>query len=269
MGHHYKAAPLKEGYNPIVEKSTSSLRWLESGRVALRRPSTCALETGPRELAMTLLRGEARVAVSDNRNPVLQVAEWRRDDPFSEKPTIVFAPRNSTVEIRTKSQVDMGIFFAEARSDGLAIVVTPEKMKTRNIGKATYRRRVAYVPPDISRTDRLVVGETVAQAGNWSSYPPHKHDTTTSSEIPQEEVYFYLVDPPEGFAIQRLYSHDEQTPLDETCVVGDGDTVAIHHGYHPVVAAGGYRLFYWWALAGDAAVYGAWTVDPLFRWLAR
>lgn len=117
--------------------------------------------------------------------------------------------------------------------------------------------------------DRLIVGETYALPGRWSSYPPHKHDTKQPpKENWYEEVYYYLVEPVSGFGIQRIYTApDEKDPLNEVYVVEDGDTVAIPRGYHPVACAGGYRLTYFWALAGEERVYAAWSNDPKHAWL--
>jgi 5-deoxy-glucuronate isomerase len=94
------------------------------------------------------------------------------------------------------------------------------------------------------------VGETFNDPGGWSSYPPHKHDVhDPPRQALLQEVYYFRLDPPQGFGIQRLYSPERG--LDMTFTVQDGDTVLIPYGYHPVVAGAGYRLYYLWALAGQ------------------
>lgn len=86
----------------------------------------------------------------------------------------------------------------------------------------------------------LIAGETINQPGGWSSYPPHRHE--------HEEVYLYRFSPPQGFGVAVMYSESESGAR----VVHDGDVQRIDSGYHPVVAAPGYSMYYLWALAGTS-----------------
>jgi 5-deoxy-glucuronate isomerase len=110
------------------------------------------------------------------------------------------------------------------------------------------------------------VGETFNEPGGWSSYPPHKHDRhDPPAEVALQEVYHFRLQPRQGFGIQRMYSPERGT--DEVLVVEDGDTVLIPFGYHPVVAAPGYRLYYLWALAGEGRDLRL-REDPAHAWVA-
>ena len=115
----------------------------------------------------------------------------------------------------------------------------------------------------------MLVGETWNRAGCWSSYPPHKHDTDNApDEAWYEEVYFFQVRPTQGFGIQRLYTpKGAPKPVDEVFVLEDGDTVVMPCGYHPVAGAPGYRVWYYWGLAGEGRQYAAWSDDPAHAWL--
>jgi len=125
-----------------------------------------------------------------------------------------------------------------------------------------------YVYRENVKAQRLLVGETLNPPGNWSSYPPHKHDRKAPSEAPLEEVYFFKIKPPHGFGLQRIYtSPEDENPFDEVFLLENDDTVVIPRGYHPVVAAPGYQLYYLWVLAGEERKYGAWSDDPNHRWL--
>jgi 5-deoxy-glucuronate isomerase len=105
------------------------------------------------------------------------------------------------------------------------------------------------VGENVPQAQRLVVGETFNPPGNWSSYPPHKHEVDAyPEEVRMEEIYYYRLNPPQGFGLQRIYTDDRS--LDLACAVEDGDTVLLPRGYHPVVAAPGYQLYYLWMLAG-------------------
>ncbi len=107
--------------------------------------------------------------------------------------------------------------------------------------------------------------EVYTPSGNWSSYPPHKHDVhNPPGEVDLEELYYYRIDRPEGYAIQRVYTRDRR--LDETLTVRDGDLVLVPEGYHPVVAAHGYNVYYLNVLAGSARSMAA-SDDPDYGWV--
>ena len=107
--------------------------------------------------------------------------------------------------------------------------------------------------------------EVFTPSGNWSSYPPHKHDVhNPPGEVDLEEIYYYRIDRPEGYAIQKVYTADRR--LDETITVRDGEMVLIPEGYHPVVAAPGYNVYYLNALAGSARSMAA-SDDPAYAWV--
>jgi len=116
-----------------------------------------------------------------------------------------------------------------------------------------------------SAAHRLLVCEVYTPGGNWSSFPPHKHDVhNPPGEVDLEEIYYYRVSRPEGYAIQRVYTQDRS--LDETVTVHDGELVLVPCGYHPVVAAHGYDVYYLNALAGSAHSMAA-SDDPDFAWV--
>jgi 5-deoxy-glucuronate isomerase len=112
-----------------------------------------------------------------------------------------------------------------------------------------------------------MVVEVLTPAGNWSSYPPHKHDEWAEGEVPLEEIYYYRIDGEGGFGIHRTYTTDGS--LDETVVVGDGDVFLVPRGYHgPCVAAPGYDMYYLNVMAGPQRHWLI-TTDPDHHWLWR
>jgi 5-deoxy-glucuronate isomerase len=117
----------------------------------------------------------------------------------------------------------------------------------RGGGNAT-RQIVDILPPRFP-ADRLLICEVYTPSGNWSSYPPHKHDVDNPpGEVDLEETYYYRMRAPEGYGFQRLYTADGRT--DQTLKVEDGDLVLIREGYHPFVTAFGYDAYYLNVLAG-------------------
>jgi 5-deoxy-glucuronate isomerase len=109
-----------------------------------------------------------------------------------------------------------------------------------------------------------VVVEVYTPGGNWSSYPPHKHDLHrtgpdgTILEADLDEIYYYRIDPAGGFALQRVYTGPESPlhragfPIDAAVVARDNDVVLVPEGYHPVSSPYGYTTYYLNVLAGSA-----------------
>jgi 5-deoxy-glucuronate isomerase len=180
-----------------------------------------------------------------------------------------YIPREAQVRISADSpKFDAVLISAPSRQDYVPAVVFPDEVQVRNIGGDNWQRTVYTAIGENVEADRLIVGETINPPGNWSSAPPHKHDTPGEQEAVMEEVYHYRLNPPQGFGLQRIYTAPgDAEPIDVTYAVRNGDTAAIPRGYHPVVAAPGYQLYYLWALAGDERRYGAWSDDPEHAWI--
>jgi 5-deoxy-glucuronate isomerase len=134
-------------------------------------------------------------------------------------------------------------------------------------GSGTNTRHVRNILPQNKEADSLLVVEVITPGGNWSSYPPHKHDTAApGQETALEETYYHRFEPPQGFGFQRVYT--DERDLDESLCVHDGDVVMVPRGYHPVCAAHGYNLYYLNVMAGP---HRAWVIrnDPQHEWLIR
>jgi 5-deoxy-glucuronate isomerase len=123
---------------------------------------------------------------------------------------------------------------------------------------------VDVLPPSFP-ADKLVVIEVYTPGGNWSSYPPHKHDThNPPKEVDQDEIYYYRTARPEGFAFQYLYSDKDING--QTLRARDGDAVLVHSGYHAVVAGPGYDVYYLNFLAGTSRALAV-TEDQDHAWI--
>ncbi len=133
-------------------------------------------------------------------------------------------------------------------------------------GKNQWNRTVRNILVDNAdgRVDRLILGETVNDPGQWSGYPPHRHaEDRPPDELPFEEVYYYELSPKEGFGIQVHYS--SKYAEDRGYIVKSGDAFAIPDGYHPIVGAGGYSLYYLWFMAGPKGRKLKPFMDPVYR----
>jgi 5-deoxy-glucuronate isomerase len=148
-------------------------------------------------------------------------------------------------------------------SPAQARIIRPDDQRIGEVGDGNWGRTVRTILGPDDSAGRLLLGETLNPPGNWSSYPPHKHDThEPPREVKLEEVYFFQVDPAEGFGVQIRYDDHAE----ECFTVRDGDSAAIKTGYHPVVAAPGYSLYYLWVMAGEGRQMIPY-LDPRYAWV--
>ena len=218
-------------------------------------------ETGARELAIVVLGGIC--SVSSSRG------EWfgfgGRANVFDGYPYTLYLPIGTSFTVTADTDCDLAFCYSKAEKEFPAHLVTPEEvtLEIRGGGNAT-RQIHGMLTPDFP-SQRLVVVEVFTPAGNWSSFPPHKHDVhNPPGEVDLEEIYYYRMDRPEGFAVQRVYTQDRR--IDETITVRDGELVLVPEGYHPVAAAHGYNVYYLNALAGSAHSLAA-SDDPDYAWV--
>ena len=194
-----------------------------------------------------------------------------RADVFSGPPVMLYIPPQSTYEIVSQSSgLDVGIFSAPSNATNASpVLLEGAAVVARQIGRGNWQRTVYSALAENTPAERLLAGETLNPPGNWSSYPPHKHDRPNPpQEAVLEEFYFFRVRPAQGYGFIWTYTApDDPDGFSTVFVVEDGDTVLLPKGYHPVVAAPGYELHYTWVLAGEERRYGAWADDPRHAWV--
>jgi 5-deoxy-glucuronate isomerase len=192
--------------------------------------------------------------------------QWpvKRRGVFAERATALYLPAGVEVKVEAQSPLEAILMSTPAVPGGRAVLAGPDEVSVQPRGRGQFQREVHNIFVDDPHVKRLLVGETFNPPGNWSSYPPHKHDGR-DGEPRLEEVYHYRIDPPQGFGHQTLYTSDGESV---THVVRDGDAVLLPYGYHPVAAAPGYRLYYLWALAGAERRMALYE-DPQHKWVAH
>jgi len=167
--------------------------------------------------------------------------------------------------------LDAALAAAPAQPGGEPVLFPSETAQETTHGAGMWKRKIYLGTVGDYPIQRIQVGETLNKPGGWTSFPPHKHDVRNPpSEMPYEEIYFFLVQPTTGFGIQYVYDAPEvKEGLNTAIVVHDGDTVVIPHGYHPVAGMPGHRLYYLWVLCGEVGErsYGQFTTDPDQAWL--
>ena len=218
-------------------------------------------DTARRELGLVLLGGKCSVFSSRG--------EWtgigRRQNVFSGLPYALYLPIETRYAIAAETGCDLA--FCWCRADELypPRLITPADIEIEIRGAGNATRQINKIMRPEFPAHRLIVVEVYTPGGNWSSFPPHKHDThNPPTEVDLEEIYYYQIRRREGYAIQKVYTPDRH--LDETITVHDGEMVLVPEGYHPVVAAHGYDVYYLNALAGSARSMAA-SDDPDFVWV--
>jgi len=247
----------KDDGNEVTEGfeflSFSAKRLKPGGRV-------CA-DTASRELGLVVLGGTCSVESSQG--------SWksvgRRPNVFSGMPYALYLPISTQFEVTADTQCDLAFCYAKASVYFDPKLVTPADVEVEIRGAANATRQINKIIRPEFAADRLLIVEVYTPGGNWSSYPPHKHDVhNLPAEADLEELYYYRIDRPEGYAIQKVYTRDRR--LDHTLTVRDGELVRVPEGYHPVVAAHGYNVYYLNALAGSARSMAA-SDDPDYEWV--
>ena len=189
----------------------------------------------------------------------------RRENVFDGLPYSLYLPATSTVTFQAETICEIAECRVPSTAKLQPKLIPPSDVQTniRGGGNAS-RQIVEVVAPDFP-ADKLVVFEVYTPGGNWSSYPPHKHDIhNPPQEVDLDEIYYYRIAQPDGFALQQLYTHDRSRDL--TVRAHDGDTVLVRDGYHPVVAGPGYDVYYLNFLAGTSRTMSV-TEDARHVWL--
>ena len=218
------------------------------------------LEVGDpkREVAVVVLRGSVSLRV-DGASMDLP----GRTDVFDGLPSAAYLPAGTSAAATAAGEGATVALASAPRSgrDGVAtqpVRIGPEDVvvEVRGAGNAT-RQINHIITPDFP-ADRLEVVEVFTPSGNWSSWPPHKHDTDDMPrEAVLEEIYHYAFRRPEAWGVQRLYGGSS----DGLWAVRDGETVIVRDGYHPFVATHGDDAYYLNALAGDVRTMAC-SYDP-------
>jgi 5-deoxy-glucuronate isomerase len=210
------------------------------------------------EIALVVLGGRCTVEADG--------ATWElgaRAHVFDGMPWALYLPRDTAYRVDGDAEVAICGARCDERREPVLIRPDDVEVEVRGAGNAT--RQINHIVKPEFPAERLLVVEVFTPAGNWSSYPPHKHDEDRPpGEVVLEETYYYRTAKPEAFAVQRLYSPRHE--VDVTATVRDGDVMLVPFGYHTTAAAHGYDLYYLNALAGDRRSMAA-ADDPELAWI--
>jgi 5-deoxy-glucuronate isomerase len=250
----------------VLEVTPESAGWSHVGFKAVRLEPGQEHRGGEpgREACLVILTGTAEVRVGER---VFEEVGTRSSVFEDIAPGAVYAPAGASYSVKAVTPVELAIGSAPGSPEGEARLIDPQRMSREVRGQGTNQRFVRNILPEDEPAQSLLVVEVITPGGHWSSYPPHKHDTATEGEeTALEETYYHRLDPPQGFAFQRVYTDDRS--IDETVTVEDGDLVMVPRGYHPAGAPHGYDLYYLNVMAGPKRQW-IFRNDPAHEWIVR
>jgi 5-deoxy-glucuronate isomerase len=260
------------GSGSIVDITPEGAGWDWTGLQVLRlapgEPQT--VHTGESELFVLPLAGSLRVTVGGERFDL-----QGRESVFSRVTDFCYVGRDSVALLVSDEGADVALPSARCEAVLPAAYGAAEDVpvEVRGAGPATRQVTNFGVPGVWDHADKLICCELLTPGGNWSSYPPHKHDASDPCEVVNEEIYYYRIDGGGGFGYHTTYTGPEHeaaglAPIDEDHRVHDHDVVLVPHGYHgPCVAAPGYEMYYLNVMAGPAGRELAFCDDPAYGWV--
>jgi len=226
--------------------------------------------TGAREVLAVILGGKAAVASGGKTFPSV----GGRPNVFNGKPHSIYLPCGTEYTFTALGPLEAALVSAPSELKADPYLIGPEKIAAGVWGAANFSRSYHQILTLASQPDlpaqRLIVGETYTPSGNWSTFPPHKHE---QDDLPREawheELYYFKVNPPDGFGITRCYDAGKDPGGgDAAYVVRDHTILLAPEGYHTVVSAPGYTTYYLWALAGSQRIQAV-ADDPAHAWVSR
>ncbi|MFV0461213.1 MAG: 5-deoxy-glucuronate isomerase [Actinomycetales bacterium] len=234
------------------------------------------------EAIVVPLAGSLDVEIATASGNSHRIALAGRESVFHGPTDVVYAPRGARLRLLATGPVKVAVCLAVAGKTDEPLAVhrlpaTEVPVELRGAGVASREVR-NFGTPAVLEAEAMIACEVLTPAGNWSSYPPHKHDTHRPGvESELEEIYYFLMQPqpdaPSGagaFGYQRVYGTAER-PIDVLAEVRDDDVVLVPHGWHgPAMAPPGYHLYYLNVMAGPGEER-AWLIcdDPAHGWVRK
>ncbi|MFN8449749.1 MAG: 5-deoxy-glucuronate isomerase [Anaerolineae bacterium] len=250
-----------------VSAAQAGWQYLNMAARRLNAGEAWRASTGGFEYAHVILGGVCTIRTSQGDFERV----GRRRDVFSGMPYALYLSRGVDFEIEALTDgFEVASCWVASEEDHPARLVTPHDSQIELRGGANASRQINSIIPPGFDCQRIVCVEVYTPGGNWSSYPPHKHDVHRVDaqgnllEADLEEIYFYKLDRPEGYAYQRVYT--DSRGIDAVMMAQNHDCVLVPEGYHPVVSAHGYTTYYLNFLAGSAQSLAN-SDDPAYAWV--
>lgn len=257
-----KAYEKKSGYTPLCKIGECSLKMLEFGIIELEDGETVEYQTEDKETAFIILEGYCTVKFDD------QVWEkiGNRATVFDNRKAVSFyMPIDQSLVIEGNGHVKIAVCGAPIKEKTQPQLLPEEHVVLKTLGVVPYERETSFIIDGNSNAKSLTIGECYVTPGNWAGFPPHKHDEDNMpAECITEEVYYFLFNPKQGFAVQCLYTADGE--IDEAYRVKNDELVEFPRGYHTTVSTPGYGTYFLWLMAGEYQGFNR-SSDPEHAWI--
>ena len=254
----------KYGYEKVIEKETSPLKYTEIDMLKLSDGQSYTIDEKGKEFVLVVYYGSCKVSGKD----FCFEKVGKRKTVFDGLGECVYVGKDTPFTV-TGVGGDVKICVAKAPAEKYFApqFVKEEDIKTKSLGKGSYVREAAFNFDGEKQANLLYIGEFWVEDGKWASFPPHKHD---EDNMPTEgfldEVYYFEFDKPTGFGVQMVYSKDGE--INEAYKVKNGDFVEIPKGYHPFVVAPNYKNYCLWIMAGkDRGIFC--TTEDDHKWMLK
>ena len=262
MSEYFAKVESKAGLNTLPH---NPCKLLDFQLFVLPAGQSHSSQTGDREIAAVILGGKATFEVGGKRFEKV----GGRPNVFSGKPHTVYLPCGVSYTITAEGPVEIGLCSAPSDLQAEPYIIEPGRVNTGVWGAANFSRNyyeilTATQQPDMPAR-RLIVGETFTPSGNWSTYPPHKHEEDKGGEAFHEEMYYFRINTPEGFG---LLHHYDRESFEENYTVRNNTILMAPRGFHTYVGAPGYTSYYLWFLSGEHRNQGV-SQDPDVGWVFK
>ena len=254
----------KEGLNELEMNPCNLLNF---ARLYLDCNKSYETHSTDQEIVIMILGGTCNIKVGNKAFENV----GKRKNVFQGAPYAVYVPCNQKVEIESHKncELEAALCYAPSNLQTEPYIILPEEVIKGKWGTSNFSRIYHKVLTEESNrpAQRLIVGETYTPSGNWSTYPPHKHEIDNlPKEVYMEEMYFFKVDPGEGFGLAKHYTDDGS--IDGVYTVKNDTILLMPKGYHTVVSAPGYTTYYLWMLAGNYRKQAP-VDDPDLHWVFK
>lgn len=249
-----------EGYQKIVSSENSDVKKINFAVIKNGQNQTYKGTTNGEESVFILTEGKIQFSLEDKL-----FARLSRKNVFSEPPSAVYLPPYSNYLIEFEQKTEICVASCTAKGTAQPKAIESKDMRFSRRGHDGYFRNITEIIPENFPSERLIVGETISDPGNWVSYPPHKHDTDNPpEETSMEEIYFFKLNPKTGFGTIRIFNDSE----DNIFVVKNNELITIPRGYHPISVPPKHQIYYLWILAGETKKVVPF-VHPDFRFVEQ
>lgn len=254
----------KKGYTPICEIGECSLQKLAFGIIELDAGDSLPFDTKDREVAFIMLEGHCNVAFDE--------VQWEkignRDSVFeNRKAESFYMPRDQKLTITALDHIKIAVCGTPIGEKTEPQLLKEDHTVLKLLGEPPYERETSFIIDGNSNAKILTVGEAYCTKGNWAGFPPHKHDEDNMpKECIAEEIYYFLFEPKQGFALQALYTSNGD--IDEAYRVKNDELVEFPRGYHTTVSTPGYQTYFLWLMAGDHQGFNR-SNDPDHDWIGK